>query len=131
MKRMIPIRNERNIAAAIATAIEVSKAVGFDDSTIGSIATAVSEVAWNIVKYAKFGEVVVRQIDEPSKGVEIVARDSGPGIDDVDAAMSDHFSTSGTLGLGLPGMRRLMDDFDVELVGGSQLADVFECFAVG
>jgi anti-sigma regulatory factor (Ser/Thr protein kinase) len=118
MKRTIPIRNERDIATAIATAIDASKALGFDDSTGGSVATAVSEVAWNIVKYAKFGEVVVRPIDDPSMGLEIVARDSGPGIDDVDAAMSDHFSTSGTLGLGLPGTRRLMDEFDVRSTPG-------------
>jgi anti-sigma regulatory factor (Ser/Thr protein kinase) len=118
MKRTIPIRTERNIAAAIAAAIDVSKAIGFDESTVGSIATAVSEVAWNIIKYAQFGEVVVRRVDDPSMGLEVVARDSGPGIDDVDAAMSDHFSTSGTLGLGLPGMRRLMDEFDVRSTSG-------------
>ena len=82
-------------AAAIAAATETSKAIGFDDATAGSIATAVSEVAWNIVKYARFGEIVLRDVEEPSAGLEIVARDSGPGIDDLDEAMSESFSTSG------------------------------------
>lgn len=118
MKRTTPIRTERNVSAAIASAMEASRAVGFDDATVGSIATAVSEVAWNIIKYARFGEVVVRQVDEPSVGLEIVARDSGPGIENLEEAMSDHFSTSGTLGLGLPGMERLMDEFDVRSTPG-------------
>ena len=118
MKRTTPIRNERNVSAAIASALEASRAVGFDDATVGSIATAVSEVAWNIIKYARFGEVVVRQVDKPSVGLEIVARDSGPGIENLEEAMSDHFSTSGTLGLGLPGMERLMDEFDVRSTPG-------------
>ena len=118
MRRTTPIRTQRNVAAAIAVAMEASKAVGFDDATAGSIATAVSEVAWNIIKYAQFGEVVVRRVDEPSVGLEIVARDSGPGIENVEEAMGEHFSSSGTLGLGLPGMRRLMDEFDIRSTPG-------------
>lgn len=113
MKRTTTIRTERDVSAAIAAAMEAAKAVGFDDATVGSVATAVSEVARNIVKYAQYGEVVFRRVDEPAVGLEIVARDSGPGIENLEEAMRDHFSSSGTLGLGLPGMQRLMDEFDV------------------
>jgi serine/threonine-protein kinase RsbT len=73
----------------------------------------VSEVCRNIVRFAGSGEVVVELLDSPRRGLQVVARDAGPGIDDVDAAMADGFSTYGGLGLGLPGVRRLMDEFAV------------------
>jgi serine/threonine-protein kinase RsbT len=79
------------------------------------IATAVSEVARNILEYAKRGEVVVAVIQRGDRrGLEVLARDQGPGIADVSQAMQDGFSTSRGLGLGLPGSRRLMDDFELE-----------------
>jgi serine/threonine-protein kinase RsbT len=79
------------------------------------IATAVSEVARNILEYAKRGEVVVSVVQRGDRrGLEVLARDRGPGIADVSRAMQDGFSTSRGLGLGLPGSRRLMDDFELE-----------------
>ena len=78
------------------------------------IATAVSEIARNIVKFATRGEFVFSVLDEDGrKGLKVVARDSGPGIPDVEQAMKDGYSTYRGLGLGLPGARRLMDEFDV------------------
>jgi serine/threonine-protein kinase RsbT len=83
------------------------------------IATAVSELVRNILKYAGSGEVRLRRVQRASGGgIEILVSDHGPGIADLDAAMSDHFSTSGTLGLGLPGVKRLMDDFSMESAPG-------------
>jgi len=73
----------------------------------------VSEVARNIVRFAGAGEVVIELIDGPRQGVQIVARDAGPGILDVDLALTDGYSTYDGLGLGLPGARRLMDEFAV------------------
>lgn len=83
------------------------------------VATAVSELAGNIIKYATRGEVVVRGVKERGRrGVEVVVSDNGPGIADVEQALQDHFSTSGTLGLGLPGVKRLMDQFSIESAPG-------------
>ena len=67
----------------------------------------------NIVRFADTGEVVVELLEVPRRGVQIVARDGGPGIADVDHALDDGYSTYGGLGLGLPGVRRLMDEFAV------------------
>ena len=83
------------------------------DCTI--IATAISEVARNIVKFARRGEVVLEVVHEGGRdGVRVVARDAGPGIPDVARALEDGYSTYQGLGLGLPGCRRLMDDFTVD-----------------
>ena len=83
------------------------------------IATAVSELARNILKYASAGEIRLRQVEGPSgRGVEIETVDRGPGIEDVEAAMRDHFSSGGTLGLGLPGVRRMMDELSLESTPG-------------
>jgi serine/threonine-protein kinase RsbT len=88
---------------------------GFAGADLVMIATAVSEVARNILEYAKRGEVVVAVIQRGDRrGLEVLARDQGPGIADVSQAMQDGFSTSRGLGLGLPGSRRLMDDFELE-----------------
>ena len=72
-----------------------------------------SEVARNIVRFAGAGEIVVELLDEPRRGVQVVARDTGPGIPDVEQALTDGYSTYHGLGLGLPGARRLMDEFAV------------------
>jgi serine/threonine-protein kinase RsbT len=79
------------------------------------VATAISELARNIVIYAQKGEVMLRSVDTAySKGILIVARDEGPGIRNIQDALRDGYSTSGGLGLGLPGVKRLMDEFAIE-----------------
>ena len=79
------------------------------------IATAISEIARNIVEHAKSGEMVLTECQHgPKQGIQIVARDKGPGIPDVARAMQDEFSTGKGLGLGLPGSKRLMDEFEVQ-----------------
>lgn len=87
--------------------------LGFSRTDLTVIATAVSEVARNIVRFAGSGEIVVELVLRPRRGVCVVARDTGPGIVDVERALTDGFSTYHGLGLGLPGARRLMDDFAV------------------
>jgi serine/threonine-protein kinase RsbT len=78
------------------------------------VATAISELARNIVRYAVRGEIILRLVQNNGKrGIEVVAADDGPGIADIGLAMQDGYSTSGGLGLGLPGTRRLMDDFEI------------------
>ena len=79
------------------------------------ITTAASELATNIVKYAGRGSMRVAAVRRgPREGVELWAEDRGPGIADLTLALADRYSTSGSLGLGLPGVRRLMDDFDLQ-----------------
>ncbi len=92
-----------------------SKEAGFDEAPSRMIATAVSELVRNILKYAGAGEIRLRRVKELSRrGIEIEAVDRGPGIADCEAAMLDHFSSGGTLGLGLPGVKRMMDEFLLE-----------------
>ncbi|HSA57412.1 MAG TPA: ATP-binding protein [Gemmatimonadaceae bacterium] len=88
--------------------------LSFSPSDLTVIAAAISEVARNILTYAGSGHVDIGLIERGGRrGVTIVARDEGPGIADVQLALQDGFSTSGGLGLGLPGARRLMDDFEI------------------
>lgn len=111
----VPIQHESDIVVARQTGRELAGKVGFVGSDLTLIATAISEISRNIVTYAARGEVVLSAVEDGSRrGICIVARDSGPGIPDVEQAMRDGFSTGRSLGLGLPGARRLMDDFEID-----------------
>ena len=110
---MIPIHADADIVAARQAARELATRLGFSRTDLTVIATAVSEVARNIVRFAGVGQIAVELLDRPRRGVQIVARDTGPGIFDVEQALSDGYSTYHGLGLGLPGARRLMDEFAV------------------
>ena len=109
----IAIRTGADIVAARQAARELAARVGFSSTDLTILATAVSEVTRNIVRFAGTGEVVAEIIEGPRRGVQIVARDTGPGIYDVEQALTDGYSTCNGLGLGLPGARRLMDEFAV------------------
>jgi serine/threonine-protein kinase RsbT len=86
----------------------------FSISELTAIATAISEVARNIVIYSGTGEIALRIVEQGQRrGLALVARDRGPGIADIERAMQDGYSTSRGLGLGLPGSKRLMDEFAV------------------
>lgn len=94
-----------------------AKETGFRADEVEAIKTASSELAHNILKYAQKGEIFVRRIQiDHKKGLEVKSQDKGPGIKDIEQAMKDHFSSGKTLGLGLPGIQRLMDDFEIESV---------------
>ncbi|MGY1634899.1 sigma-70 family RNA polymerase sigma factor [Geodermatophilus sp. SYSU D01186] len=109
----VAVRTDADIVSARQAARELATRLGFSPTDITLIATAVSEVARNIVRFADSGEVVVAEVSEPRGGISIVARDAGPGIPDVEQALQDGYSTYQGLGLGLPGARRLMDEFAV------------------
>ncbi len=109
----IHVNADADIVKARQNARELASRLGFSGTELTVIATAVSEVARNIVRFAAPGEIVVDLVQEPRRGVRIVARDTGPGISNVDKALTDGYSTYHGLGLGLPGARRLMDDFAV------------------
>ena len=87
---------------------------GFDKNKVATLTTVASELATNILKYAGEGHIILRPIEEGTKiGLLICAFDQGPGIKNVDEALQDHKSTSGTLGLGLPSVKRMMDEFEI------------------
>ena len=117
----IPVRNETGSTWSVMEARKAAAAIGFDEIVGHMIATAVSELARNIVKYAGRGEILIDRIDTGSRtGIEVTARDRGPGIEDVRQAMADHYSSGNTLGLGLPGVKRMMDEFELTSVPGQR-----------
>ncbi len=92
----------------------IGKSIGFSLTDLTIIATVISEVARNILTYAKEGSIKLIEVRQGAKhGIEIIAEDNGPGISDISLAMQDGFSTKKGLGLGLPGVRRLMDEFEI------------------
>ena len=112
---LIEIRGFTDIARAVGAARRVARVAELTETDQFLFGTAVSEMATNIARYAKEGVVHLRTVRDPGRqGVEAVASDSGPGIEDIDQAMQDHFSTSDSLGLGLASIKRIMDEFDIE-----------------
>ena len=92
----------------------IGKSLGFSPTDLTIIATIISEVARNILLYAKKGEIILGTSNHGNrKGIIIIAKDNGPGIPDINLAMHDGFSTGKGLGLGLPGVRRLTDEFEI------------------
>jgi serine/threonine-protein kinase RsbT len=92
----------------------IAEQLGFSVGEATLVATAISELARNIVQYAGNGDILLRSISDGSRsGIVVVARDQGPGIGDVKRAVRSGYSTSGGLGLGLPGVRRIVDDFQI------------------
>jgi serine/threonine-protein kinase RsbT len=110
----VRIESDRDIVEARQRGRELANHAGFGFTDLALIATAISELARNVLRYATTGEIVVRIVEGPSRtGIRITASDEGPGIADVSEALQDGFSTSGSLGLGLPGVKRIMDEFEI------------------
>src|SRR5215469_6151265 len=115
----VAIRSDQDIVLARQRGRSLAIELGFSQGDATLIATAISELARNIVSYAGKGVITLRPLNSSSrKGIQVVAKDHGPGILDIAQAMRDGFSTSGSLGLGLPGVRRLMDEFEVHTAIG-------------
>ena len=112
--KYIPIRSDTDIVEARQAARAMAAQIGFAGTDLVLIATAVSEIARNIIEYARPGEMVISPLIEGARrGLSIVAQDNGPGIADVSRAFEEGYTTGRGLGLGLPGARRLMDEFEV------------------
>jgi serine/threonine-protein kinase RsbT len=113
----LEIHSTADILAARNHCRTLGSYAGFPQSTVMMIATAVSEIARNIVEYAEDGEITMNVVnDGPKTGIEIVAVDRGPGIADVAAVIGDDSDFDGperATGLGLPATRRLMDEFEI------------------
>lgn len=115
----VDIITEWDIVAARQLGRNEAKEVGFGTVDQARITTAISELARNIYLYAGKGNIEIKQLTEGNlKGLLVIAIDEGPGIADVRKVMEDGYTTSGGLGAGLPGVKRLMDDFKIETVLG-------------
>jgi serine/threonine-protein kinase RsbT len=111
----VSVSSDADVVAAREKGRELSAKLGFSSIDLTLIVTAISEVARNIILYAEKGEIVLRlDSNAGHRGIVVVASDQGPGIPDLELAMRDSFSTGNGLGLGLPGARRLMDEFEIE-----------------
>ncbi len=110
----LPIQTDKDVVLARQRGREIAAQIDFSSTDLTLIATAISEIARNVVRFADHGQMRIRTIEDPTRrGVLIVARDIGPGIPDVRRALEDGYSTYGGMGLGLPGSRRLMDEFQI------------------
>lgn len=117
---LIPILTDMDIVAARQSGRKLATELGFSQTDTTLIATAISELTRNIILYANQGELVLRPLQRnDAKGIMVIARDQGPGIENVSQVMRMGFSTSGSLGLGLPGVSRLMDEFNIDSQPGS------------
>lgn len=115
-ERKIALSEPADKERAVIAARHLAAKAGLTLTAQFEFATAVSELATNIIKYAQKGEILLKTIQHGSRlGVEVIARDEGPGIADVELAMQDSFTTSaGSLGLGLPSVPRLTDEFEIK-----------------
>ena len=116
----IAIESDADVVTARqrARALAVSLEMPSTDQTL--LATAISEIARNITAYAQRGEVLLDVVhDGVRRGVRVIAQDDGPGIADLERALQDGYTTGGGLGLGLPGARRLVDEFDIQTAPGA------------
>jgi len=128
----LEIRSEADVAAAMRAGRSAAEEAGLSVVEAQHVATAVTEVATNAWRYAVGGEVVIEPLERDGRhGVRVVVSDRGPGIADVGAALSDGVSSSGSLGVGLPGARRLMDEFDLRSAVGSGTVIEMEKWAGG
>ncbi len=116
----VAIRSDTDIVLARQQGRQMAANIGFSATDATLIALSISELARNIVTYAQTGTVIIRGVnDSHAKGILIIARDNGPGMRNIEDVLRDGYSTSGGLGLGLPGVKRLMDEFSIE----SELGD--------
>ena len=110
----VAINCDQDIVSARQKGRVMASELGFSSGDATFIATAISELARNIVSYARKGEITLKMVNGLNRqGIAVIATDEGPGIADIRQALRDGFSTSGSLGLGLPGVRRLMDEFAI------------------
>jgi len=111
----VRICHQADVVVARRRARELASRQGLSETEAEALATAITEIARNIVVHAGSGEMCFGVIDEAARrGVVVNARDTGAGIPHIEQAMQDGFSTGGGLGFGLPGARRLVDDFEIE-----------------
>ncbi|MCW7075708.1 MAG: anti-sigma regulatory factor [Candidatus Syntropharchaeales archaeon] len=119
-EQMIEVKNDTDIIRVRRIVREMAVEIGFGELDQTRIITAISELTRNIIVHASSGKVLIKEVQKTGKrGIEITCADEGPGIVDIELALKDGYTTSGGLGIGMTGARRLMDEFKVESVVGS------------
>jgi serine/threonine-protein kinase RsbT len=115
----VPVASDIDIVSARQQGRALALRLGFSSSDATMVATAISELARNIVLYAKRGEIILAAVvNSEHRGLVITACDDGDGIADIRQALQDGYSTSGRMGVGLPGVKRLMDEFEISSTVG-------------
>ncbi|MDQ0299930.1 serine/threonine-protein kinase RsbT [Salibacterium salarium] len=119
----VEVHSEWGIVSARQAGRNLAKELGFGGVDQARFTTAISELARNIYLYAEQGEIIIETVENSritgvQRGLKITARDRGPGIKSIREVMEDGYTTSGGLGAGLPGVKRLMDEFDIDSVTG-------------
>jgi serine/threonine-protein kinase RsbT len=128
----VSITSDDDIVTARQEGRRLSAGLGFSSTDLTLIATAISEVARNIRLFAGEGNVQIKRIRDGGRdGIVVVARDKGPGISNVELAMQDGYSTRGSFGLGLPGARRLMDEFEIRSQPGRGVTVTMKKWTLG
>lgn len=109
------VRSESDVMSSVIAAYTLAKQFGFSTPAVSEVSTVVSELGMNIVKYAQSGVISVWKLEgDDELGIKVVAQDSGPGIEDINMALEENFSTGRSLGLGLPGIKRMVDEFEID-----------------
>jgi len=116
----VVIEREGDIVSARQQGRTLAAVTGFSTTDQTMIALAISEIARNIITYAQRGQVIISRLDDGvRRGILVVARDDGPGIPNIELAMRDGYSTGKSLGVGLPGSKRVMDEFELVSAPGA------------
>lgn len=116
----VGVRQESDVVLCMLEAGRMARSIGFGEQASQTLVTVASELARNLLKYAVRGDLTLRLVSvDGHSGLEIVSNDRGPGIADIELVMTEHFSSGGSLGLGLPGVRRMMDEFEIDSAPGS------------
>jgi len=112
---LVLIRRDSDVVMARRSGRDMAKSIGFGSADQTRLATAISELTRNVIKYAGDGECTIYdESNDECNRIRVVVEDHGPGIPDIETAMTDGFTTGGTLGAGLPGTRRLVKEFNIE-----------------
>jgi serine/threonine-protein kinase RsbT len=116
---LVEVGDVSDKTVAVGAARQLCKQAGFDETRQFMLATAVSELATNIARYAGRGQITLRVVENGGRtAFTVEAVDNGPGIADLELAMSDNYSSIDSLGLGLPSVKRIMDEFQIDSAPG-------------
>jgi serine/threonine-protein kinase RsbT len=110
----VRIESDADTVVARESGRDIALRIGLSRTDATFVATAISEVARNIIVHAGTGEMILDEVDEGGRrGLVVVARDEGPGIADIGSVLRDDYSSVSGLGIGLWGAKRLMDEIDI------------------
>lgn len=122
---LVPIKRDTDVVTARRSGRDMAKKIGFGSADQTRLATAISELTRNVIKYADTGECMIYdESDSECNKIRVVVEDHGPGIPDIATAMTDGYTTGGTLGAGLPGTRRLVNEFNISSEPGHTRVEI-------